>query len=104
VDAAADDGSAFADGFERLGHKFSGGSEDDRGIQLHRGHFVRAADPNGAETHGELFCRFVAGAGKGINLALLILGNLRDDMRRGAETVNTEPLAVAGFDQAAIAD
>ncbi len=48
--------------------------------------------------------RFIAGPGEGVDLALLIARYLGDDMCGGAEAIDAQAFAVAGFDQAAIAD
>ena len=49
-----------------------------------------------------MFRFFVSRAGKGVDLALLIFCDLRDNMRGGAEAVNAQPFAGASFHQTAI--
>ena len=104
VDAAADDGAAFADGFKSLRHQVAYRRKDDSRIKFFGRQFVRAAGPNRTEIESEFFCFFVCGPGESIDFPLLILCHLRDDVRGSAEAVNAEPLAVPRFNQTSVSD
>ncbi len=104
MDAAADDGTAFADGFKSLRHEVAYRRKDDSRIEFFRRQFVRAAGPNRTEIESEFFCFFVCGPGESIDFPLLILCHLRDDVRGSAEAVNAEPLAVPRFNQTSVSD
>src|SRR5205823_5898224 len=104
VDAAADDGAALAYGFERSRHEVADGSEDKRGVERFGGCFVRGSRPRCAKLARErLPCR-VAAAGEGEDAAALVTGDLRDDVRGGAESVDAEVVGVAGEFEGAVPD
>ena len=103
VDAGADDGAALADRRQRLGDELAGGREDDRGVELLRP-LADGAGPRGAELARQRLRRLVAGPGEGEDAASFVAGELRDDVRRGAEAVEPEALAVAGGAERAVAD
>ena len=102
VDAGADDGAALRDGRERRRDELAGRGEDDRRVEL-LGRRARAG-PLRAERAGERLRLVVALARHGEHAAALAPRDLRDDVRRGAEAVQAEPLGVAGEAQRAVAD
>ena len=104
MDAAANDGTAFADGFKSLRHEVAYRRKDDSRIKFFRRQVVRAAGPNRTEVESEFFCFFVCGPGESIDFPLLIRRHLRDDVRGSAEALNAEPLAVPYFNQTSVSD
>lgn len=104
MDSAAYHHAAFCDGLQRLRNERAHRGEKQRRIQFVRRRLVAAAGPRRAETQRELLGSMIAGACQRIHGALLMARNLRDDMRRGAETVNADPLRVARHAERPIAD
>jgi hypothetical protein len=80
------------------------GREDDRCIQRFRRRFVGITRPCRAEAAREVLRFRVAGPGEGEDLAPLVPGDLRDDMRGCAKSIKAEPLRVTGQPERAIAD
>ena len=104
VDAAAHHDPAASKHAQRRRNEGTDWSENDRRIQLFRRRFIRSAGPLRAETTREVLRRRVTGPGESENLALLVPGNLRNDVRGRAKSVNSEPVSVARPAQSAIAD
>ena len=86
------------------GTSVADGREDDRGVErLGR----RSSEPpaQSRRARGAKSCACASpGAGEGEDPPALPAGDLRDDVRRGAEAVEAEPLGVAGQPQRAVAD
>ena len=89
MDAAADDDASFGDGLQSERHKIPNRSEDDCGIEFCWRQFVRTASPNRTEFDCKLLRFLVPRTREGVDLALLITRDLRDDVRCRAESVNT---------------
>jgi hypothetical protein len=80
---------------ESAWHERANRRENDRGIECRGGASVD--DPaQTAQAQCELLGRRVARRRERIHLAGLMNGDLRDDVRRGAESVETDPPRVAG--------
>src|SRR5207244_7999947 len=78
--------------------------EEERGVELLGRRLVGAAGPSGAEPSREILRRAVARPGEGVDLAALVAGDLRDDVRGRAEAVDADAPRVAGHAQRAIAE
>src|SRR5205823_10578662 len=104
VDSGADHATALADVPERLGHEAAHGREDDCCVELLRRRFARSASPGTAERQRKGLTRRVAIASEGKDPAALPGDDLGQDVRGGAEAIETQPLAVAGELQRPIAD
>ena len=105
MDAGADDGAAGRHGRERRGDERAGRGEDDRGVELLGRRLVRAARPRGPELPRErLRLPRRPARVKAKTRRPCVAGDLRDDVRRGAEAVEPEPLGVAREAQRAVAD
>src|SRR6202043_1189978 len=77
---------------------------DDRGLEGDRRALVRLSCPARAELERELLRPLVAWTCEGIDLAPLVGGDLRDDVRRGAEAVEPEGARGAAHRERAVAD
>ena len=105
VDAAADDAAALGRCGERRRDERADRREDERGVERDRRPCRGRAGPRRAERAREVLRRRVAVAREGVDLASLRRGDLRDDVRRGAEAVDAQALhAVAGELERAVAD
>src|SRR5215212_2533952 len=104
VDPSADHPPALANVAERDRDQRSDRRKQDRGIERHRRALVGAAGPDGAELRRKGLRLAIARARKGVDLAALPATHLRDDVRRGAETVDSDPFPVARRDERAPAD
>ena len=91
MNAAANDDTTLAYRAQCGRHQRTDWREDDCRIELARWRDVGITRPDRAHVEREGLCRFVPGAGKGVNLALLVTRYLCNDMGGGPETVNTEP-------------
>jgi hypothetical protein len=89
---------------ERGGHERAHRSEDDRRVQLLRSRLVRWACPLAAELERERSRLVVARPDEAEHAPSLVPSDLHDDVRRGAEAVEPEPLRIAGEAQRAVAD
>src|SRR5205823_4375561 len=87
-----------------LRHECADRREDERGIERGRRGLVAAAAPRRAKLARKTLTFDVAGARERVDLAALVMSDLRDDMRRGAESVDADPLGPAGLPERAIAD
>ena len=96
MDAGANDAPAGANRGERGGNERADGREDDGGVERLGRQLVRAAGPDGPEAPRERLSRAIAGPRKRIDVAVLGSRDLREQMRRGAEAVETEPARVTG--------
>lgn len=104
MNARADHAPAFAHVLQRRRDQRADGSEDDPGIQLFRRLFPRPARPGAAERTREVLRFSVAVAGEREDAAALPHRDLRDDVRGGAEAVETQPVPIPGELQRAPAD
>ena len=104
MDAGADHRTALADGAQRHRHELARRSEDDRGVELLGRLGGGVARPDGSEPKGESLRCVVTRAREREDAAPLAARDLRDDVRRGAEAVEADPLGVAGAQERAIAD
>src|SRR5205085_492588 len=104
VDARAHDRPSLGKRTERRRHERADRSEDDRRVELLGRLLVRPSRPLAAELEREAACVFVAGADEAEQAPALVTRDLGDDVRRHAEAVEAEPLAVARQPQRAVAD
>ena len=104
MDPGTDDAAAFARRFERTDDQRADGRENDRRVEGCGRRGFRIAGPRCAELEGERLARGIAAPGKRVDLAPLVTCHLRDDVGRGAETVNTEAARIARHDERAVAD
>ncbi len=104
MDARADHDAALADVAERGRDELSGRREHDHRVELLRRARERVAGPGGSEGAGERLSLGVVRASAGEDPAALGDGDLADDVRRGAEAVEADALAVAGEPERAVAD
>ena len=86
------------------GHQRPDRGEDDRAVELLRRRLARGAGPLGAEAAGELLALLVALAGEDEDAPPLVDGDLAEDVGRGAEAVEADPLGVADQAQRPVAD
>src|SRR6185295_8830100 len=91
-------------GAQRGGHQRSNRSEDDRAIELLWRRLRRRPSPLGAELTRERLPLLVPLASEGEDAPALVDGDLAEDVSRGAEAVEADPLGVAGQAQRPIAD
>ena len=78
--------------------------EDDRGVELLRPRLVRRARPLAAELEREPRGRVVSRPHEAEHAPSFVTRDLDDDVRRGAEAVEPEPLGIAREAQRAVAD
>ena len=104
MDAGADDDAAAGEGAQRGGHELAHRREDDRGVELLRPRLVRRARPLAAELERERRGRVVPGPDEAEHAPPFVPGHLDDDVGRGAEAVEPEPLGVAREAERAVAD
>ena len=104
MNPGADHGAAFGCRFERRRHQRPDRREDERGIERLGRPRLGGAGPFRAEADREVLADAVAGAGEGEDALAAMPRDLRDDMRRGAETINPQTLGLARHAQGAIAD
>ena len=96
--------AAFRARPQRRGDERADRREQDRGVELLRRRPGRVACPLDAELERERLRRLVLRAREREHAPALVPRDLRDDVRRGAEAVEPEPLGVAGHAQRAVAD
>ena len=89
---------------ERRRHELPRRGEHDRGVELLRRGPEGVSGPLRAERARELLRHGVLGTREGEDTPALVARHLADDVRRGAEPVEAEPLGVAGETERAIAD
>jgi hypothetical protein len=104
VDPGADDDAAAVERAQGRWNQSADGREDDRRVQRLGRQLVRGARPLDAERARQLLALRVARPGEREHAPPLVPRDLRDDVRRGAEAVEPEPLAVAREPERAIAD
>ena len=104
MDTGAHHGASLDQHAQRGGHELAGRSEDDRGVEFLGRSAARLARPRGAEFAREILRPFIARARESEHAATLVAGDLADDVRRGAEAIEPEPLRIGGHPQRAIAD
>ena len=104
VNPGADNGTAARGRCKRNGDQRPGGREDQRRIERRRRLFVAAARPVRADAPREVLRIVVAGPGECVDGASLRQGHLRDQVRGGAESVDTERAGVSRHRIGAIAD
>src|SRR5207302_9717165 len=91
-------------GCERGRYQGPDGREDQGGIERFWRWRCRVARPLGAEASRELLLLRIAGRGEGKDAATLVASDLRDDVRRVAETIKTHALGIARQPERAVAD
>ena len=104
MDAGADDRRPLRGRPQCRGNELADGGEDDGGVELLRRGAERVACPLGAELEGERLGLGVFRAGEGEDAPALVTRDLAHDVRRGAEAVEADALAVAGELQRPVAD
>ena len=104
MDPRADDSAALADVAQRRRHEVPDRGEDDHGVQLLRWTAECGARPLGSERPREGLRLVVAFARSCEHPSALCNGYLAHDVRRGAEAVEPERLALARESQRAVAD
>src|SRR4029453_10960863 len=95
MDARADHRAAPRRRSQRDGNQGSGRCEDQRRVQRRGRRFVAPAGPVDAKTPREPLSVSVSRPGEGVDGASLCQRDLRDEMRRGPETVNAERSSLA---------
>ena len=104
VDSGTDHAPAFAHRLEREWNQCAIGREDDRGIELLRRQFIGPGGPARAQCSGKGLGCGITGACECEEIAALPFCYLRHDMRRGAESVQTQFFARPRYAQRAPAD
>src|SRR5215203_16992 len=95
MNAAAHHASTLFYRLERQRNEGADRSEDDGGIERLRRHLVRPAGPYGTQRFCEGLRGLVSAPGKRMNTAALRDCYLRENVRRGAETVDAERASFA---------
>src|ERR1044071_10516857 len=97
MDSARDHSAAFSNGVERLRYERADRCKNNLRIELHRRRLIGTARPDGAKRQCKLLGFAVARPGKCVDLTLLVFGDLSDDVRSGAKSIDAESLAVSCF-------
>ncbi len=90
MDAGTNDAASFADRLQRLRNERAIAREDDRRIERGDCRFVRSAGPHCSELAREALCVGVTGPGERVHPRALLGGDLGYQMRRRAESVQTQ--------------
>jgi hypothetical protein len=96
VDAGADHASALAHLRQGRRHQRAHGREYDGRVERARRSLVRSAGPGGAELARDLLPVAIAGTREGEHLASLGHRELREQVRGGTETIQTDRVRLAG--------
>src|SRR5690349_14289395 len=104
VNAGADDRASARDRRQSRGHERPGGRKADRRIERRRRRLFAAAGPGGTKAPRECLAPRIFPACERKELAALSDGDLRDQVRRRTEAVDSEPLRVTREAKSAIAD
>src|SRR5690348_13313510 len=83
--------AALAEGCERCGNYFSSRGEDNRGVELFRRGIERSTGPSRAQLKRKLLVASVAR--RSIDLDVPVSRNLNGDVRRRAESIESQPPA-----------
>ena len=102
MDTGADHHAATLDRAQRRGHQRADRSKDDSRVQHRRRRLIRRTSPHRAKLAREILCLGIAWAGESVNLATLPACNLRNDVRRGAKPVQSEPPRLSSHAQRAV--
>ena len=95
MNAGADDDTSATDGAKSRRNERADGGEDDRGVERLGRRLRGGSGPDGTELTGEDLTGHVAFTGEREDLAALVDRNLRDDVRGGSESVETDPSRIA---------
>ena len=97
MDPGADDRRPLRGRPECRRHELADRGEDDGCVELFRRRAARVAGPLGAEPEREPLGLDVIRAGEREDTPALVARDLAHDVRRGAEAVEADSLAVAGY-------
>src|SRR5439155_23209891 len=102
--AGTDDDPAGVQRFERGRHQRTDRREDQGGIEGLRRRDERVAGPFGPQASRKRLLLRVTRRGKGKHASTLVAGDLRDDVGRVAEAIETDALRIAREPERPIAD
>ena len=94
MDTGADDAATFGERAQCERDECADRSENDRGVKLLRRLLVRRTGPDGAQVSRERLSLFVAWPRECEDTAPFVPSDLRHDVRGGAESVESQPLAL----------
>src|SRR5579872_7330767 len=104
MNAPADHGASWPNRGQSGGNERSNRRENNCRVQFFRRAILRSASPDRARLFGETLRLFVAAPGEGVDAAALMPRDLRNDVRRRAESVDAQSPGVSRARQRAVAD
>src|SRR4051794_38297660 len=104
MDACADDGATGRERAQSLGNELPRRGEDDRRIEIGCGRIAPRAGPLGPDLPGQRPRLRVALTCEREHTPALRRGDLADDVSRGAESVEAEPLPLSRQPQGSVTD